>query len=275
MMVERPKPPGIPDDEREDAPPSPLERPVEEDDEVPSEDESSRATIPEPIAELRERLAAEAARTEALQREVAFLAAGQRQGPQEPAPDPVREAMNLFRIDPQTWNEMIADPRRGAELATNALQSAVLVGSHLSQAQQQAVLQQVQQQLHAHQAQTNITREGDDMKRLFWERNQNLLPYERLVRQFASEVASEVNQGRAYTSEQVLHEIGSRTRAELRANYNTDIPEPTGGRRARVASMEGARERLRPAGAEMGSSLGRHAPPMSAVQKSLYRLARR
>jgi hypothetical protein len=277
--VKRPDAPGPPDDERDDRDESPgFERPPDqtEPDEPEPESISGRSTVSEELATLRERLAAEGARREQMQREVEFLARGAMQPQQQqPQVDPVREAMQLFRIDPHTWNQMIADPERGAELATNALQSAVLIGSQLSQNQQAAVLQQVQQHIAARDQQNIIAREGDEMKRRFWETNQNLLKHERLVRQFASEVANEVNQGRPYTSEQVLHEIGSRTRAELRANYDIDIPEPTAGRRARVSSMTDARDRLRPASAEMGSGLGRRAAPLTPVQKSLYRLARR
>src|SRR5215813_10677481 len=222
--VERPRPPSMPEDEQEAPPPSPLERPDERDDEP--EEPEGRQTIPEPIADLRERLAAESARREGMERELEFLRRGQFQGQEVPQADPVREAMNLFRVDPHTWNQMIADPERGAEMATNALQSAILIGSQLSQNHQQAVLQQVAQHMHAQNQQSVIAREGEEMKRMFWERNQNLLPYERLVRQFASEVAGEVNQGRQYTSEQVLHEIGSRTRAELRSNYGLEVGEP-------------------------------------------------
>ena len=278
--AKRPERPGPDPDElepqRDDVP---FERP---DDQTETEEEpesiSGRPTVSEDITKLREQLAAEGARREQMQREVEFLARasyGQQQAQQAPQADPVREAMQLFRIDPHTWNQMLADPERGAELATNALQSAVLIGSQLSANQQQATLQQVAQHLHAQNQQSVIAREGEEMKRAFWERNQNLLPYERLVRQFASEVAGEVNQGRGYTSEQVLHEIGSRTRAELRSNYGVEIGEPSAPRRGRVSSMNDARDRMRPAAAEMGSGLGRRSAPLSPVQKSLYRLARR
>jgi hypothetical protein len=279
--VKRPERPGPDPDELEPQRDDdvPFERP---DDQTETETDpdaiAGRSTVSEEITRLREQLAAEGARRDQMQREVEFLARasiGQQQAQQPPAPDPVREAMNLFRIDPHTWNQMIADPERGAELATNALQSAVLIGSQLSQNQQQAVLSQVAQHMQARDQQNVIAREGEEMKRMFWERNQNLLPYERLVRQFASEVAGEVNQGRGYTSDQVLHEIGSRTRAELRANYGVEIDDGTGGRGARVSSMSDARQRLRPAAAEMGSGLGRRSAPLTPVQKSLYRLARR
>src|SRR5215813_9880832 len=278
--VKRPESPGPPPDEFEDDREAPgFERPPDQTEpEEEPESITGRPTVSEEISTLRERLAAEGARREQMQREVEFLARAsmtQQQAQQPPPMDPVREAMNLFRIDPHTWNQMLADPERGAELATNALQSAVLIGSQLSQNHQQAVLQQVAQHLHSQNQQSVIAREGEEMKRMFWERNQNLLPYERLVRQFASEVAGEVNQGRQYTSEQVLHEIGSRTRAELRSNYGLEVGEPAAPRRGRVSSMSDARDRMRPAAAEMGSGLGRRAAALSPVQKSLYRLARR
>jgi len=255
----------------------PFERPDDQTETEPEPDAiAGRSTVSEEITRLRENLAAEGARREQMQREVEFLArASMTQQPQQPQPDPVREAMNMLRVDPQTWNRMLADPEFGGEQATNALQAVYQLGLHTARAENQGVVQQVAQHLQAQQQQNLIAREGEEMKRMFWERNQNLLPYERLVRQFASEVAGEVNQGRPYSSDQVLHEIGSRTRAELRSNYGVEIGEPAPGRRGRVSSMSDARDRMRPAAAEMGSGLGRRGAPLSPVQKSLYRLARR
>jgi len=256
----------------------PFERPEDQTEtETEPDTISGRSTVSEEITRLRENLAAEGARREQMQREVEFLARASmtQQQAQQPQADPVREAMNMLRVDPQTWNRMLADPEFGGEQATNALQAVYQLGLHTARAENQGVVQQVAQHLQAQQQQNLIAREGEEMKRMFWERNQNLLPYERLVRQFASEVAGEVNQGRQYSSEQVLHEIGSRTRSELRANYGVDIGEPSPGRRGRVSSMNDARDRMRPAAAEMGSGLGRRTAPLTGVQKSLYRLARR
>lgn len=278
--VHRPGPPGPPPDEhedreRDDQPFRPPDQ-TEPDEEPTPESITGRPTVSEDYAQMRERIAAQAAQNEQMRREIEFLARAQMQGgaQAQPQADPVVESMRLLQVDPQTWNRMIADPQYGAEQASNGLQGAYQLGVHTARVEMQQLQNQMAQHVAQQSAQTNIAREGDDMKRKFWEQNQGLLPYERLVRQFATEVAGEVNQGRAYTSEQVLSEIGARTRSELRSNYGIELDEPR-RQSARVSSMTGARERLRPAGAEMGSGLGRRSQPMSNVQKQLYRLARR
>jgi hypothetical protein len=264
---ERPRP-----DDGEEKEPSPLPSGMPEPDDEPEEkpDAEDARTVPEPLAELRERIAAESARREGLERELEFLRRGGAQPP-EPQVDPVRQAMELLRIDPATWNEMIADPNRGAALATDALQKILLLNNNITR---QQVLAEAQQLVNNQLQQVNIRQDGEELKRSFWEKNQALLPYERVVRQFAAEVAQEVQQGAQYTGEQVLAEINSRTRKEL-TSYGIRVPDEARKPAGRVASMATARERYRPAAAEMGGSLGRQAPAMSALQKQLYRLAAR
>jgi len=249
--------------EEPDTEETPAPAPAPED-EPPSDDEDAR-TVPAPYAELREKLAAEAARREAIEREVEFLRRGQ---PVQPAVDPVRQAMDQIRIDPDTWNQMVADPNYGANLATDALQRIFLLNQHLLR---NNVLGEVQQQVENRLHQVNIRQDGEQLKRAFWESNQQLLPYDRLVRQFASEVSAEIGQGANYTGDDVLREIRDRTRNELK-NYGIAVPDEAPRRRSKVAQMTG---RIRPAQAEMGGSLVRGRPQMSEIQKSIYRLARR
>jgi hypothetical protein len=262
---ERPRP----DDEE----PSPLPSgmPVPEDDEEEGEPEPEKDTrAPDPVAQLREEMAREAGRREALERELEFLRRGGA-APPEPQVDPVHQAMDLLRVDPDTWNKMIADPEYGSKLVTDALQKIFLLNNNITR---QSVLGEAQNLVNQRLQQVDIRSDGEELKRSFWEKNQALLPYERVVRQFAAEVAQEVQQGAHYTGQQVLEEINSRTRAELK-NYGIRVPDEPKRASGRVASIAGARERMRPAAAEMGGSLGRQAPAMTQLQKQLYRLAAR
>jgi len=259
------RPPRGPDDESPEEEPAPGVPPPADDE--PEPEEQSRV---DPVAELREKFAAEVGRREAIERELEFLRRGGGQ-PTEPPVDPVRQAMDQIRVDPDTWNQMIADPNVGSAVATDALQKIFVLNQHLLR---NHLMGEVNQQVEQRLNQVNIRQDGEQLKRSFWEANQGLLPYDRVVRQFAAEVSNEIGQGARYTGEQVLSEIRDRTRAQLK-EWNIAVPDEAPRRRARVTGIDGARERFRPAQAEMGSSLGRSRPQMTKVQRDIYRLARR
>lgn len=239
-----------------------------EDDPAPTPEPAPTAPEPAPVVEpvaaptpaaagspeletMRAQLDALRQQNEFFQRELHFQRATQQQATQpQPPADPFAEAAERLNVTEQDWNEMLANPRQGAQWATQALRTTLALAVGIAEQRLLGMYQQDQQRRDQERA---VSAQGEQMRSQFFADNADLEPYMPIVQHFAGQVAQEqaAAQQRGYGVRdwnQAAQEVAQRTRQYLQQNFNIQPAGPA------VAPMR--RNALRPAMAEMGGRSG-------------------
>lgn len=203
------------------------------------------------LSTLQAEIAAIRQQNEFLQREVQFQRATQQQAMQpQPAADPFAEAAERLNVTEQDWNEMLANPRQGAQWATQALRTVLAMAVGISQ---QSLRAEYQQDQARRDQERTVHSQGEQMRAQFFTEHADLEAYMPIVQHFAGQVAQEqaAAQQRGYGARdwsQAAQEVAARTRAYLQQNFGIQPASPA------VAPVR--RNTLRPAVAEMGGRSG-------------------
>lgn len=206
------------------------------------------AGSPEPPADYR----ALQQQIEFLQRELHLQRATAQQAamPQQPQADPMQEAMARLSVTPEDWNEMLANPKQGAQWAEGALRTVLQMAVGIAEQRLVGFYQQDQARL----SQERQTQTGaEQMRTQFWSANADLQPFEPIVQHYARQVAEEQDaasrSGRMpLTWEAAQQQVALRTRAYLQ-QHNIGVAGAQGRPAARGTG-------IRPAVAEMGGRGG-------------------
>ncbi len=230
-------------DEPDEAPE--RERAVEPADETPAAPD---------LNDVRRDLAVEAARREALEREVQFL----RAGAQAPAQtDPLVDVLNAIQLDEETWTEMVANPKEGARRVSELMRGAIAASS---QATRQSLIAEIGAAIRQRDEQLDRRMRTVSNQNQFWSDNADLKPHEELVQAFALQVANE--QGTTNrTHDQIINEVTSRTRNKLK-EYGVSL----GSERA---------TRVRPAAGDRSTGTGSGSRSLTKTQKEILAMVGR
>lgn len=234
------------------------EHPEAHDPDTP-EPETDPVRSDQTLADVQARLAEERAQRAAAEREVQFLRSARETPPPPPPVDPTPAILDALRVPEDTWAEMIADPKVGANRLTEMAHRMFLLGNQTAKAQTMAEMQAV---LDARDNQIRVQNQTENLQTEFWRRNPDLEPYAEAVIGVTSQVAAE-QATTPRSADELIQEVATRTRATLK-KYGIE----TGGQTQKVAAR-----RIRPASADMGGTGGRPTQNLSPQQKQMFRLA--